>query len=252
MHIPYAEQLLRPEWDTLRKEVYRRANYRCQLCGKEKAKLNAHHSYYSKGAMAWEYPLESLIALCEPCHSKAAHGNPEDAIAEAVARTEAELESRSESIEAGHNVEISCTKQYLAYIIHSQCGGEVKISSDNFNPLADDYKLEYSYDETTDSFKFVATPFFDGTSAFGVSIGRRSESGDPRATYKMLDFVKLLHSDGYEHHVEGVFYDTKQNVYLIQLHESVLEDSLIADRIFTLAYRTLDLFEWFGTIQGKS
>lgn len=147
MAITYKEQLERPEWDLVRKDVYKRANHRCQLCGKENIRLNAHHSYYLRNAMAWEYPIESLIALCDACHSKAAHGNPEDAIAEAVAQKEAELEDYSSSAHAGHTVALNANKQYLAYIIHHKCGGVVNISTKEFNPIADDFVLQYSYDK---------------------------------------------------------------------------------------------------------
>jgi hypothetical protein len=32
--------------------------------------LNVHHTYYQSGKKPWEYPDESLITLCNPCHRK--------------------------------------------------------------------------------------------------------------------------------------------------------------------------------------
>lgn len=252
MALTYKEQLQQPAWFAMRKDVYKRANDRCQLCGKENVRLNAHHSYYLRGKMAWEYPIESLIALCDACHSKAAHGNPEDAIVEAVAQKEAELEGYSSCVQADHEVAISVKEQYLAYIIHHKCGGVVKISAKEFNPIADDLVLQHFYDEVKDEVTFIAKPVFDGVSAFGISISRRDAGGDPNAIEKMIDFAKALKSENYENYVKGIFYDTKQNIYNIEFDASVVDGSPIANRIFNFAYRTLDSFEWFDSIQGKT
>jgi len=60
--------LLKPQmWENLRKEVYRKYNYKCAICGAG-GQLHAHE--------AWEYDdknriqkLVNLIALCSKCHA---------------------------------------------------------------------------------------------------------------------------------------------------------------------------------------
>lgn len=74
----YEDQLRHPKWLAFRKDVYKRARFRCQLCGKQNVGLEAHHSYYESDKMAWEYPIESVIALCNTCHSEKAHGKPSE------------------------------------------------------------------------------------------------------------------------------------------------------------------------------
>jgi len=55
-----------PEWDKIRKEQYKKAVYKCEICGIN-AKLHCHEK--------WEYDDENhiqklvgFIALCENCH----------------------------------------------------------------------------------------------------------------------------------------------------------------------------------------
>lgn len=64
-----AQALKGARWDTLRKETYRRAGGRCEVCGGVGSRhpLEAHE--------VWEYDEESgiqrlvrLIALCPACH----------------------------------------------------------------------------------------------------------------------------------------------------------------------------------------
>ncbi len=64
----YAQQLKQPEWIAKRNEVLQSASNTCQRCGDTKGPFNAHHKYYKKGKLAWEYPLDALECLCEHCH----------------------------------------------------------------------------------------------------------------------------------------------------------------------------------------
>ena len=55
------------EWDILRKEVYKKDNYKCSICGKEDIRLEAHEN--------WKYDYQQSIqklisvdALCYMCH----------------------------------------------------------------------------------------------------------------------------------------------------------------------------------------
>ena len=65
----YWELLRHPNWQRKRLEVMQRDNFLCQQCGSADKTLNVHHTYYTKGAMPWEYPIESLRTFCEECHS---------------------------------------------------------------------------------------------------------------------------------------------------------------------------------------
>lgn len=79
----YEEQLNTNAWLVRRKEILERDNYACQDCLRGKnylsryIELHVHHKKYIDGLMAWEYPDELLITLCEDCHQKI-HGIVED------------------------------------------------------------------------------------------------------------------------------------------------------------------------------
>lgn len=64
----YAEQLKDPRWQRKRLEILERDNWLCRKCGSTEKTLHVHHGYYEKGLMAWEYPSETLHAVCEDCH----------------------------------------------------------------------------------------------------------------------------------------------------------------------------------------
>src|SRR5262245_53386302 len=67
----YLEMLRDPRWQRKRLEVMQREDFACQDCGATDSTLNVHHTYYEKGKPPWDYPIESLKCLCEPCHVKA-------------------------------------------------------------------------------------------------------------------------------------------------------------------------------------
>ncbi|MCR4374200.1 MAG: hypothetical protein NUW22_05065 [Acidobacteria bacterium] len=64
----YWELLKHPNWQRKRLEVMQRDNFTCVSCGSTENTLNVHHSYYTKGAMPWDYPADSLKTLCQQCH----------------------------------------------------------------------------------------------------------------------------------------------------------------------------------------
>lgn len=70
----YQEQLKDARWKRKRLKVLQYADHSCQICGAQNVSLQVHHSYYINGAMAWEYPDGSLVALCDDCHGKVIHG----------------------------------------------------------------------------------------------------------------------------------------------------------------------------------
>lgn len=65
----YQEQLQQPEWKDLRDHILERDGYECQTC-MSKDDLHVHHKKYFFDVMAWDYPDNYLITLCEVCHSK--------------------------------------------------------------------------------------------------------------------------------------------------------------------------------------
>lgn len=65
------------DWDTRRKRVYRRDNYRCQNCSRKgghngDVELHAHHVVPK--AKGGTHELSNLKTLCSECHN-AIHGN---------------------------------------------------------------------------------------------------------------------------------------------------------------------------------
>jgi len=65
----YSEQLKHPKWQKRRLEILNRAGFRCESCEESEKTLHVHHKRYHKGAMAWEYADDELVALCEDCHA---------------------------------------------------------------------------------------------------------------------------------------------------------------------------------------
>jgi hypothetical protein len=59
--------LPREQWDIVRKDAYARANGRCMICGKRTTRLEAHERWsYDDGKRLQK--LETVIAVCRPCH----------------------------------------------------------------------------------------------------------------------------------------------------------------------------------------
>ena len=72
----YREQLMHPNWQRKRLEVMEAAQFACEDCGDSEKTLNVHHRRYVKGRMAWDYELNELQCLCQPCHE--AHHDTRD------------------------------------------------------------------------------------------------------------------------------------------------------------------------------
>jgi hypothetical protein len=60
-----------PRWQKKRLEVLERAEWCCQACGDDEKELHVHHAYYTGNKKPWEYPDDSLSALCDACHKYA-------------------------------------------------------------------------------------------------------------------------------------------------------------------------------------
>ena len=65
-----AEQMQHWLWKELRDLVKKRAGWQCKDCGLQTKDLDAHHTYYRWGRLYWQYPPQSLIALCRRCHQQ--------------------------------------------------------------------------------------------------------------------------------------------------------------------------------------
>ena len=66
-HISLANLLSRPIWDTLRREVYSKASYICEICYATDCRVNCHEVW------AWNdktsvQTLKKLVCLCDDCH----------------------------------------------------------------------------------------------------------------------------------------------------------------------------------------
>lgn len=68
----YFEKLRDPRWQRKRLEVMQRDEFTCRACFDKDSTLNVHHRAYVKGNEPWDYPLDSLVTLCESCHSNEA------------------------------------------------------------------------------------------------------------------------------------------------------------------------------------
>lgn len=64
----YAAKLRDPRWQRRRLAVFARDDWTCRFCGETRHTLHVHHLAYESGREPWEYPLESLLTVCEPCH----------------------------------------------------------------------------------------------------------------------------------------------------------------------------------------
>ena len=64
----YSRLLLDPRWQRLRLEVFQRDGFTCQCCGAKDRTLHAHHTFYEREALPWDYPVASLVTLCDYCH----------------------------------------------------------------------------------------------------------------------------------------------------------------------------------------
>ena len=66
---PYAELLRDPRWQKKRLEILQRDSWTCRSCGASDRPLHVHHTWYERERAPWDYPEDSLVALCEECHA---------------------------------------------------------------------------------------------------------------------------------------------------------------------------------------
>lgn len=65
----YHEFLKTPYWKTVRDKKLKKAEYTCQVCGRNNVQLNIHHTTYS--IRGYEHKnLDKLTCLCADCHNR--------------------------------------------------------------------------------------------------------------------------------------------------------------------------------------
>ena len=66
----YSEKLKSKEWKHKRKEILKRDDFACQICG-HKSKINEiHHTIYYPDTEPWDYCNDNLVTLCRECHQQ--------------------------------------------------------------------------------------------------------------------------------------------------------------------------------------
>lgn len=65
----YYKDLTHPLWLKKRAKILDRDNHQCILCHSD-SNLCVHHTKYSNGKKAWQYPNSVLVTLCKECHHK--------------------------------------------------------------------------------------------------------------------------------------------------------------------------------------
>ena len=63
------EQYEHPFWRRKSNEILERDNYTCRCCKSKTIQLHAHHLYYEKDLLLWDYDNEALVTLCKDCHA---------------------------------------------------------------------------------------------------------------------------------------------------------------------------------------
>ena len=65
----YYSLLESPKWDEFRREIIKKRNYTCEICGKQMQRgLQVHHLRYYAGHKPWEYKDNLVQCLCVDCH----------------------------------------------------------------------------------------------------------------------------------------------------------------------------------------
>lgn len=62
----YQDKLSDPRWQRRRLEIFKRDDWKCVECGRNKLPLHVHHLKYHNEP--WDAPEEDLTTLCQLCH----------------------------------------------------------------------------------------------------------------------------------------------------------------------------------------
>lgn len=66
----YSEKLKDPRWQKKRLEILSRDEFTCQACKNSKDSLSVHHKYYDGKKEPWDYDSNTLVTLCNSCHTE--------------------------------------------------------------------------------------------------------------------------------------------------------------------------------------
>lgn len=133
------------DWNSRRKEVYRRDGYECQNCGaiggrKGNVELHAHHIVpKSKGGT---HETTNLVTVCKDCHD-AVHGNKEAPTKATRSAENVQIVESIQDLDKFHNKFID---------IFEEATGLASIHEDN--PLSD-YKVVEDSDDIVEMYKNV-------------------------------------------------------------------------------------------------
>ena len=67
--ISLANLLPKPVWDTIRREVYAKAHYTCEICGAMDVQLHCHEVWSYTSKKPYIQKLVELKCICKDCHS---------------------------------------------------------------------------------------------------------------------------------------------------------------------------------------
>jgi hypothetical protein len=67
--IPWKDQYLHPNWQKVRLVILSRDKFRCRTCGDKNSQLHVHHSTYENCQYIWDVDFNTLITLCDACHT---------------------------------------------------------------------------------------------------------------------------------------------------------------------------------------
>jgi len=67
--ISLAQLLPKPVWDTVRREVYAKAHYTCEICGAMDVQLHCHEVWSYTSKKPYIQKLQELKCLCKDCHA---------------------------------------------------------------------------------------------------------------------------------------------------------------------------------------
>jgi len=67
--ISLANLLPKPVWDTIRREVYAKAHYTCEICGAMDVQLHCHEVWSYTSKKPYIQKLQELVCLCRMCHA---------------------------------------------------------------------------------------------------------------------------------------------------------------------------------------
>ncbi|MCK5617048.1 HNH endonuclease [Candidatus Pacearchaeota archaeon] len=65
----YQEKLRDPRWQRKRLEIMERDKWECKKCGNDTKTLHVHHRNYENYIDPWDYPNDTLVTLCDSCHT---------------------------------------------------------------------------------------------------------------------------------------------------------------------------------------